>query len=123
MSPACRVALSLLLALGFSVSKAQTLPGGTLPGGTLGADTPYPPLDEQEPTAAPAAGGAAVGGGGSDPGTAGAPESAFSRFDTNGDGLIGPSEAEAFPALRDNFERVDSDADGQLSPGEVAVVQ
>lgn len=46
------------------------------------------------------------------------PPSSFQQIDTNGDGVISPAEANAYPPLAQNFRRVDSNGDGNINPNE-----
>lgn len=47
----------------------------------------------------------------------------FSSLDTDGDGVIGATEAEEMPPLAESFERFDSDADGLISDEEFQAAQ
>ena len=47
----------------------------------------------------------------------------FSTLDTDGDGVIGTTEARKLPPLAEAYERVDTDADGLISKKELAAAQ
>ncbi|PCC12442.1 EF-hand domain-containing protein [Pseudoalteromonas sp. JB197] len=47
----------------------------------------------------------------------------FDSFDTDGDGVISQTEAQANPQLAQIFDELDADGNGELSKEEFAVVQ
>ena len=48
-----------------------------------------------------------------------ASQAAIEQYDTDGDGLLGSGELDAFPVARQNRQRYDGDGDGQISAAEL----